>query len=124
MKLPLKRKTVEALFDIDTENNSLEVCMNYDVEELENAYIKLQQEFNQYKKESAQWSIEDFAEMACQKEGVYYNGEDPSTLKGKLKIYDPDKFQAALENMIAHHDAEIGITWDTIDAYLDNDCRL
>lgn len=94
------------------------------VKEAEEYFKKIEEMVEQYAKESIHWTVEDFAGLACEKEDVYYDGEDPSTLKGKLKIYDPDKFQAALENMIAHHDAEIGITWDTIDAYLDNDCRL
>ena len=42
--------------------------------------------------------------------------------KKYLKKYDADKFEDALYDMIRHHDAEIGITWDTIDTYLDNDC--
>ena len=39
------------------------------------------------------------------------------------KVYDKTKFQAALDRMIDQHDATIGITWDTIDYYLDEYCK-
>lgn len=54
------------------------------------------------------WSVEDFKYQAS-------NQEDPS-------IYDETKFKDALDTMINKHDASIGITWKTIDIYLDNYC--
>jgi len=39
-----------------------------------------------------------------------------------LTIYDPDKFENALYEMMRRHDATIGITWDTVDYYLDEYC--
>lgn len=64
-------------------------------------YEALLKEFEQYKRESIKWSVEDFTE------------------------YDHDKYtinekqaQDALERMIQKHDASIGINWDTIDYYL------
>lgn len=54
------------------------------------------------------WSVEDFKYQASKQ-------EDPS-------IYDETKFQNALDAMINKHDASIGITWETIDIYLDNYC--
>lgn len=64
-------------------------------------YEKLLQEFEQYKKESIKWSIEDFTE---------YNHP----------IYEINKEQAqeALEDMIHHHDANYGISWNTIEHYI------
>lgn len=54
------------------------------------------------------WSVEDFKYQAS-------NQEDPS-------IYDETKFKDALDIMINKHDASIGITWETIDYYLNEYC--
>lgn len=54
------------------------------------------------------WSVEDFKYQASKQ-------KDPS-------IYDETKFQNALDIMINKHDASIGITWETINIYLDNYC--
>jgi len=61
----------------------------------------IEERFNQYQKESIEWSVEDFTEY-------------------KLKGWKINKKQAqeALENMIHNHDAGIGITWDTIKYYI------
>ena len=65
--------------------------------------------------ESVRWSVDDFLTQALNKENV---------IEAKyLKKYDPSKFQEALERMIDKHDAPIGITWDTIDFYLDEMCK-
>lgn len=64
---------------------------------------KLQEEFEQYKKESVKWSIEDFI----------YRAKDTGYKISKKKA------QEALEHMIRKHDAELGISWITIDVYLD-----
>ena len=54
------------------------------------------------------WSVEDFKHQAS-------NQEDPS-------IYDKTKFKYALDTMINKHDASIGITWETVDYYLNEHC--
>ena len=54
------------------------------------------------------WSVEDFKYLAS-------NQEDPS-------IYDENKFKDTLDIMINKHDASIGITWETIDYYLNEYC--
>lgn len=64
---------------------------------------KLSEEFEQYKRESVKWSIEDIQARAEHR---------------NLTISD-DLAQEILEDMIYHHDAELGITWITIDCYLD-----
>ena len=63
-------------------------------------------------RKSIQWSIEDFQETARQ---IEENRNMPN-------IYDSTEFQNALERMIEKHDAEIGITWETVRYYLDEYC--
>ena len=57
------------------------------------------------------WSVEDFECRAEEKKGE--NWRD---------FYDETKFEDALESMIHHHDAEYGITWGSVDFYLDEMC--
>ena len=66
-------------------------------------------------KECISWSVEDFECMARQ------NCYDDDMWS---EYYNKDMFQTALEEMISHHDASIGITWDTIDHYLETYCRI
>jgi hypothetical protein len=68
---------------------------------LEQKYLLLQEEFEQYRKESIKWSVDDFIEHD-------YRGY--TITRGQA--------QKALERMIAQHDATIGITWDTIGWYI------
>jgi hypothetical protein len=64
-------------------------------------YEALLKEFEQYKKESIKWSVEDF---------TWYE-HDKYTI-------NEQQAQDALERMINKHDASIGITWDTIEYYI------
>ena len=112
MKLPLERHTVEGLFNIDSEHNSLEVCMDYDVEALEKAYEEIKQKYdktlNKLKDRedtSIGWSIDDFVMRAFELERDDENWEEPldeyddtnlEDAKLYLKKYDPDKFEDAL----------------------------
>jgi len=62
--------------------------------------------------ECVRWSTEDFKHQAimatsAEEWDLYYN---------------KDMFQPALEEMIRKHDASVGITWDTIDYYLETYC--
>ena len=59
------------------------------------------------------WSTEDF-KWAATTFGSDENWEE---------VYDESKFEYALQRMIEKHEAEFGITWDTIDFYLDKYCR-
>ena len=61
-------------------------------------YEALLKEFEQYKKESIKWSAEDF----------YYLAED----MGYQITWEQS--QEALEDMIKHHDASYGISWDSV----------
>lgn len=60
------------------------------------------------KERSITWSVDDFAMQAA-------NRKHP-------EIYDPERYEYALNIMVDKHDACIGITWDTIDVYLDEYC--
>ena len=65
------------------------------------------EEFEQYKKESIKWSWEDIYETA----------------KEKGYKCSKKKAQKILECMIRKHDASLGITWDTIECWLDIECK-
>ena len=83
--------------------------------------MNLKEEFEQYKKESIRWMVGDFYDQAAQNEfniDPNFEYEDDNS----FRKYDPTKFQAALELMIHRHDAMYGITWDTIDYYLNELC--
>lgn len=71
--------------------------MNY-----EQKYKLLLEEFEQYKKESVKWSVEDFTE---------YDQDDYTITK--------EQAQEALEKMIRDHDASVGIMWETIEHYIE-----
>ena len=62
---------------------------------------------------SISWDVADFEGRALEKKGNEWE-----------KYYDKSKFEDALERMISKHDAELGITWITIDFYLDEYCKL
>ncbi len=68
----------------------------------EKALKELQEEFEQYKKESIKWSVEDF--LGQELDGYSITEEQA---------------QEALEDMIHNHDCTIGITWETIDYYIE-----
>ena len=60
------------------------------------------------------WSEEDFESQAIQ------NTNETDW----REYYNEKMFGIALERMIRKHDASIGITWDTIDYYLDEYCKI
>ena len=121
--IPLVRHTVEGLFNPDEEECTKSVCLSDDVE-------KLEKEFENLKAISVTWNVEDFLWQALQNEDVF--DKDPNIESGQitmdnakeyLREYDPETFEDTLRNMIYRHDASIGITWDTIDYYLDTFCK-
>jgi len=61
------------------------------------------------------WCVDDFEAHAEYLESNTNNGQ---------QIYDRSKFGYALRRMCDKHDAEYGITWETIGAYLDDYCQL
>lgn len=81
------------------------------------------------------WSVEDFAGMAEQLFEVmtYYGENSPESVKERAKrilstckdwkdYFDESKFEEALDRMIHKHDAEYGITWESIKYYLNEMC--
>ena len=88
------------------------ICPSCVIASLEDKEFIYLEDFEQYKRESIKWSIEDFEAQAknhCDDE------------KWEL-IYDRNKFQDALERMINKHDAEWGVNWTSIDCYLE-ECK-
>ena len=65
-------------------------------------YEALLKEFEQYKKESIKWSLQDFTEY-----------EHPRY------TINEDQAQDALERMIDEHDANFGISWSVIHYYIE-----
>lgn len=63
--------------------------------------LKITEDFEQYKKESIKWSINDF---------LSYEMDNGFSITEK-------QAQLALENMIENHDANYGITWDDLEIY-------
>lgn len=60
---------------------------------------------------SVKWSVDDFEGQAHVRKG-----------KDWEEYYDKTKFKRALERMINQHDPNYGITWDTVDYYLEELC--
>jgi len=63
-------------------------------------YEDLVEEFENYKSRSVTWSVCDFTDL--DKDGWQITEEQA---------------QNALNDMLHHHDANLGITWDTVDYY-------
>jgi hypothetical protein len=59
------------------------------------------------------WCVKDFEQKASE---IEENA-------GK-KIFDRSKFLDALSEMIAKHDCNFGISWDTVECYLYENCKL
>ncbi len=103
---------------IEPKNDDLYAYLDYIIDQ-----IKIIEET------SVQWSVDDFLFQALGNEDVQM--KDPNIefyeitmdeAHKYLNKYDPAKFQYALERMIDKHDASIGITWNTIDFFLDEYC--
>lgn len=61
------------------------------------------------------WSVNDFECVA--KDTESYFGRPVGSL------YDRTKFREALQDMISSMNPDVGITWDVVDAYLDDYCQ-
>jgi hypothetical protein len=73
--------------------------MNY-----QQMYEELLAEFEQYKRESVKWSVEDF---------LAYN----DTYADEGLYITTERAQEALERMIRKHDADWGISWQEVEFY-------
>jgi uncharacterized protein YdiU (UPF0061 family) len=76
--------------------------------------MKVVHEFNSLSDSCVMWSEDDFQQMAIQKT----NEEEWD------QYYNKDMFSMTLKEMIYKHDASIGITWDTVEYYLDTYCKI
>jgi hypothetical protein len=72
------------------------------MENYKKMYEDLFQAFEQYKKESIKWSVEDFTDY-----------DHPTHTISRLQAQD------ALRHMIRNHDAEHGITWADISYHIE-----
>jgi hypothetical protein len=59
------------------------------------------------------WSTEDFKHKAQQIQGNNWR-----------EYYDESKFVEALNKMFDNHDANVGISWITLEFYLNDMCRI
>lgn len=99
-----ERQAIECILDTLAEAKAMgeeESDYKKKYEQLLNEHDYLRDEFHQYKRESIKWSAKDLVDF----NHSYYSIND-------------DQAQAALETMIARHDASIGINWDTVDFYI------
>jgi len=65
-----------------------------------------------YRERSILWAVEDFESRAEDIEGENWR-----------EVYDENKFENALTAMIHDHDCNDGITWDSVDYYLNSYCK-
>lgn len=70
---------------------------------------------------SISWGVQDFEGQAVEKERELQEEKELAELP---HLYDRTKFSEALHQMKHKHDANYGITWDTIDFYLNYMCRV
>ena len=75
----------------------------------------VQNELRKKADECISWSEIDFEEQARR------NCDGSDTLD---QYYNKYMFSEALRVMITKHDASVGITWDTIDYYLETYCKI
>lgn len=69
---------------------------------------------------SVSWDVLDFESRARELWNLHL--EDYPHALNWQDVYDKDKFEDALSMMIMKHDATLGISWDTVDFWLDELC--
>lgn len=107
----------------------------YETVDIELEEIKEKKKKEPYKV-AVWWSVEDFAGMAEEQFELmtYYSENSPKSVQERAKrilstcknwkdYYDESKFEEALDSMIHKHDAEYGITWESVKFYLEEMCR-
>lgn len=72
---------------------------------------------------SISWSTLDLESKAQELEEVNLDNGETYTEENPQR-YDRSKFADALQLMERHHDCELGITWYTVQHYLDEYCKL
>ena len=68
------------------------------------------------------WSVEDFAYIAEQEFERKKDKSEFKDFKTWRDYYDESKFPEALDRMIHKHDAEYGITWESVKYFLEEMC--
>jgi hypothetical protein len=86
---------------------------NFSQHELLEHIAKIKEEIEEKESRSIIWSVHDFEAKAGELKGLNWK-----------YFYDESKFQKALIDMIANHDANHGINWYIISYYLDDNCKL
>ena len=97
-------------------SNAEEIGLTPEVVSLDFA-LELVKELCDQLANSVTWGVEDFEQRAMENCDCEENNE---TWK---ETYDEGKFKKALSEMIRQHDCNNGITWDTINYYLDEYCK-
>jgi hypothetical protein len=82
-------------YDINTST------INFIVNTIDKDFEDLKEAFEQYKRESIKWSVEDFTGMELDGWSI-----------------TEEQAQEALEAMINDHDASLGIHWGTVESYI------
>lgn len=105
---------------------SLTACQMFYSENHINEVKSLQDEIKERRAVSVSWGIADFESRAMQQFEFLDKDElvelgNPTSWE---QVYDNSKFDKALKEMIQRHDATIGITWETIDFWLDELCKI
>jgi hypothetical protein len=72
---------------------------------------------------SLKWNIEDFESRAQEKEEVFPDMGDEYSDENPM-LYDRSKFPMALSELERRHDCNYGVTWETIDYLLDEECLI
>lgn len=66
------------------------------------------------------WSVVDLQDRANEHEERF---QEENKLKVKPTLYNREAMYSALHKMKRQHDCNIGITWETLDVYLDLYCK-
>lgn len=80
---------------------------------------------NDLRDRSVSWSVKDFEDRAKnleELEAELFLDDSKIGVPSEYRVYDRSKFNEALLLMIRNHDANIGISWDVIDVYLNRYC--
>ena len=130
------RNELNFTFRKDTNQLLLFGDITEEIEKLISNRLKLHMANNEPYKRAIWWSVEDFASQAEENFEMltFYEEETTiSSVKERAKkilekcktwrdYYDETKFEEALDRMINHHDAEYGISWESVRYTLEEMC--
>ena len=109
------KKVIKVLKKDSLSGKKLEEC----IETLDSGYEELKK-VQWHSEHAIIWEESDFEERAKETEEL---AAAVSKMKPKM-IYDRKRFSYACKLMIQNHDCNNGITWETVDDYLDTYCVL